>query len=69
LTPAEGGTEVAPQETPLEIPALGQMTDDVMLGARVTAGEYLLSARAYRPSKKWSPIMSRPKGSIVASKE
>jgi hypothetical protein len=59
LTLAEGGTEVAPQETPLENPALGQMTDDVVLEARVTAGEYLLSARAYRPSKEGSPIIRR----------
>jgi hypothetical protein len=69
LTPVEGGTEVARQETPLEIPALGQMTYDFMLEVPATPGEYLLSAKAYWPSKKWSPTVSRRKVSIIASKK
>jgi hypothetical protein len=68
LTPVEGGAEVARQETPLEIPPLGQMTYDFMLEVPATPGEYLLAASAYWPSKKWSPTVSRRKVSIVVKK-
>jgi hypothetical protein len=69
LTPAEGGAEVARQETPLEIPPLGQMTYDFMLEVPATPGEYLLSARAYWPIKKWSPTVSRRKVALVVPKK
>ena len=69
LTPANGGAELVRSETPLEIPPLGQMTYDFILEVPATNGEYLLSAKAYWPSKKWSPTESRRKVSIVPSQK
>jgi hypothetical protein len=68
LTPAEGETEVTRLEAPLAIPPLGQMTYDFMLEVPATPGEYLLSAKAYWPARRWSPTLSRRKVSIVAPK-
>ena len=69
LTPASGGEEVARTETPLEIPPLGQMSFDLDLEAPRTNGDYVLSAKAYWPVKKWSPSVSRRKVAIgLASK-
>ena len=65
LTPAQGGVEVARLESPLAIPALGQMTYDFILEVPANPGEYLLTASAYWPSKKWSPTVSRRKVAIV----
>ncbi|MGA2476954.1 MAG: hypothetical protein ABSF73_10080, partial [Terriglobia bacterium] len=64
-----GGAELVRSETPLEIPPLGQMTYDFILEVPATNGEYLLSAKAYWPSKKWSPTESRRKVSIVPSQK
>jgi hypothetical protein len=64
LSPANGGAEVARSETPLEIPPLGQMTYDLDLEAPRTNGDYVLSAKAYWPAKKWSPSVSRRKVAI-----
>ena len=69
LTPAGGGVEVMRRETPLEIPPLGQMSYDFRLEVPATPGEYLLSAKAYWPSQKWSPSVSRRKVSIVGPKK
>jgi len=69
LTPAEGGTEVARLESPLRIPALGQMTYDFVFEVPQTEGDYLLSASANWPSKKWSPTVSRRKVTIVPAKK
>jgi hypothetical protein len=69
LTRADGGVEVVRRETPFEVPPLSQMTYDFMLEVPATPGEYLLSAKAYWPSKKWSPTVSRRKVSIAASEK
>jgi hypothetical protein len=69
LTPANGSAEVARSETPMEIPPLGQMSYDLTLEVPVANGEHLLSAKAYWPSRKWSPTVSRRKVSIVPSQK
>jgi hypothetical protein len=65
LTSANGGAEALRVETPLEIPPLGQMTYEFVFDLPVTTGDYLLSAKAYWPAKKWSPTLSRRKVTIV----
>lgn len=69
LTPAGGGADAIRSETPLEIPPLGAMTYDFVFEVPATQGEHLLLAKAYRPSKKWSPALSRRKVSIVPSQK
>ncbi len=69
LTPANGSAEVARSEMPMEIPPLGQMSYDLTLEVPAANGEYLLSAKAYWPSRKWSPTVSRRKVSIVPSQK
>ena len=69
LTPTNGSAEVARSEMPMEIPPLGQMSYDLTLEVPVANGEYLLSAKAYWPSRKWSPTVSRRKVSIVPSQK
>jgi hypothetical protein len=66
LTPAQGGADALRLETPLEIPALGQMTYEFVIDVPATLGDYLLSAKAYWPAKKWSPTVSRRKVAIVS---
>lgn len=69
LTPADGRPEASRRDTSLNIPPLGTMTYDFMLKVPTTPGDYVLSAKAYWPSKKWSPTVSRRKLSIVAQKK
>lgn len=69
LRPADGRAEVSRRETSLEIPPLGTMTYDFMLKVPKTPGDYVLSAKAYWPSRKWSPTASRRKVSIVSQKK
>ena len=45
------------------------MTYDFVLEVPAATGDYLLSATAYWPARKWSPTVSRRKVAIVPAKK